>query len=122
MNLVNLRLAFVTALLMALLTVLISAIFGKKVAWVIGMIGTLSVLLPLILIVVLGVSGILENSEGVGQVASDTISNIVRYMRDHLPGLVISAVAGAVVGFILNSLKKITPKRIRKKVAKRIRI
>jgi len=32
------------------------------------------------------------------QVASDTISSILRYMSDNLPELVISAIAGAAVG------------------------
>ncbi len=118
----DLKLAFVTALLMALITVLIRAIFGKKVAWIIGIISTLSVLLPLILIVVLGVMGMLENGSNSGQVASNTISSIFNYMIKNLPELFISAVAGAIVGFLLGMIKKVTPKHIRKKVARRIRI
>jgi hypothetical protein len=118
----DIKLAFVTALLMALLTVLIGTIFGKKVAWAIGIIGALSVLLPLILIVVLGITGMLETGANSSQVASDTISNITGYIVTNLPELVISAVAGAVVGFLIGALKKLTPKKVRKKVAKRIRI
>jgi hypothetical protein len=118
----DIKLAFVTALLMALLTVLIGAIFGKKMAWAIGIIGALSVLLPLLLIVVLGITGMLETGANSTQVASDTINSITGYMVKNLPELVISAVAGAVVGFLIGLLKKITPKKVRRKVVKRIRI
>ena len=57
----DLKLAFTTALLMALATILIRGIFGKRVAWIIGFVGALSVLLPLVLIVFLGVLGMLES-------------------------------------------------------------
>lgn len=56
------------------------------------------------------------------QVATDTISKIMTFMAENLPELVISAVAGAVVGFLLGLVKKVTPRRIRKKVIRRLRI
>jgi hypothetical protein len=118
----DIKLLFITALLMAFITVLISAIFGKRVAWVIGIISALSVLLPLVMIIILGIMGMLDKGANSGQVASNTISSITNYLVENLPGLVISAITGAVVGFLLGIIKKITPKRIRKKVAKRIRI
>jgi hypothetical protein len=113
-------LVFTTALLMALAAILIRAMFGKRVAWFIGVIGALSVLLPLVLIIVLGIMGMLK--AGPGTVPDDTITAIFNYIVENLPELVISAVAGAIVGFLVTLLKKVTPKRFRKKVAKRIRI
>ncbi len=119
----DLKLAFTTALLMALATVLIRAVFGKKVAWVIGFVGALSVMLPLVLIVVLGIVGMLESdSVGAGQAASNTASAVFAYMADNLPGLVISAIAGAVVGFCLGAIKKITPRTVRAKVRHSVRL
>lgn len=119
----DLKLAFVTALLMAMATILIRAVLGKKVAWLISVVAALSVLLPLVLIVVLGVIGMLEpGPEGAGKAASDTITAIVNYIADNLPGLVISAVAGAVVGFLAGAIKKAIPKRLRTSVARRIRL
>jgi hypothetical protein len=112
-------LIFITALLMAIAVILIRAIFGKRVAWFIGVIGALSVLLPLVIIVVLGIMGMLEAGAGT---SSDTIAAIYKYMVEKLPELVISAIAGAIVGFLITLLKKITPKRFRKKVATKIRI
>ena len=53
-------LVFVTALLMALAAILIRAMFGKRVAWFIGVIGALSVLLPLVIIIILGIMGMLK--------------------------------------------------------------
>ena len=112
-------LVFVTALLMTLAAILIRAMFGKRVAWFIGVIGALSVLLPLVMIIVLGIMGMLQAGSGT---SSDTIAAIYNYMVEKLPELVISAIAGAIVGFLMTLLKKITPKRFRKKVARKIRI
>ncbi len=118
----DLTFLFITALLMAFLTFLISVIFGKRVAWIIGLTGALSVVLPLVMIIVLGIMGMLERGADSGQVASNTIGSIIRYMAENLPELVISAVAGAIVGFILGWLMKITPRRISRKIARRMRI
>ena len=119
----DLKLAFTTALLMALATVLIRAVFGKRVAWVIGFVGALSVLVPLLLIVILGVVGMLESdSVGAGEAASNTMSAVLAYMVENLPGLVISAIAGAVVGFCLGAIKKVTPKKVRSKVGRAVRL
>ena len=119
----DLKLAFTTALLMALATILIRAIFGKQVARVVVVIGALSVLLPLVLIVVLGVIGMLEAGPGsAGPASSDTIGGVVNYVAENLPALVISAIAGAVVGFLVGLIKKATPKRVRAKVRQRIRL
>ena len=118
----DIKLLFITALCMALITVLINAVFGKKVAWVIVIISALTVLLPLVIIIVLGIMGMLDEGANSQVVASSTISSIINYMKENLPELVISAVAGATVGFLLGLIKKITPRRIRKKVARRLRI
>lgn len=119
----NLKLAFTTALLMALGTVLIRAVFGKKVAWVIGLVGALSVLVPLVLIVVLGIMGMLESdSIGAGQAASNTASAVFAYVAENLPNLVISAIAGAVVGFCLGAIKKVMPRKVRAKVRQSVRL
>ena len=119
----DLKLAFATALLMALATIVIQAIFGKKVAWVIGFVGALAVLLPLVLIVVLGVVGMLESDgAGMAEEASRTMTAVLDYMVKNLPDLIISAIAGAVVGFLVGTLKKATPKKVRRKVSQRIRL
>jgi len=119
----DLRLAFVTAALMALATILIRAVFGKKVAAVVTLIGVLSLLLPLILIIVSGVTGMLNAAPDTeGKVSSDTITAIMNYVANNLPGLVISAIAGAGVGFLVSLIKKATPKKVRKKVSQRMRL
>jgi hypothetical protein len=119
----DLKLAFTTALLMALATVLIGAVFGKKVAWVIGFVCALSVLLPLVLIIVLGVAGMLESdSVEAGQAASNTVSAVFAYLVENLPSLVVSALAGAIVGFCLGAIKKVTPKKVRARVRHSIRL
>jgi hypothetical protein len=119
----DLKLAFTTALLMALATVLVRAVFGKRVAWVIGFVGTLSVLVPLLLIIVLGIMGMLESDGiGAGEAASNTVSAVFAYMVENLPDLVISAIAGAVVGFCLGAIKKVTPKKVRAKVRHSVRL
>ena len=117
------RLAFITAALMALATILIRAIFGKKVVAIITVIGILALLLPLVLIIVSGVTGMLNATlESEGKVSSDTIAAIMNYVADNLPGLVISALAGAAVGFLFGLIKKATPKKVRKKVSQRMRL
>jgi hypothetical protein len=117
------KLAFITALLMALATILIRAVLGKKVAWVVGVIVGLSVLLPLLLIIGLGVAGMLKAEPGsMGKASSETIAAIYNYMVENLPGLIISAVAGAIVGFLVTLIKKVTPRKMRSKVKRAIRL
>jgi hypothetical protein len=97
--------------------------FGKKVAWMIGFIGSLCVFVPLALIIVLGVSGILESGPGgQGQASQSTIGDIIDYLIKNVPGLVISAVAGAAVGLMLSLLKKATPRKVRSRVKRRLRV
>jgi hypothetical protein len=43
-------------------------------------------------------------------------------MVENLPDLVISAIAGAVVGFCLGAIKKVTPKKVRAKVRHSVRL
>jgi hypothetical protein len=119
----ELRLAFITAALTALGTVVIRAMFGRKVAWVIGFIGSLCVFVPFALIIVFGVAGFLESGPaGQAQASQSTVAAIVDYMIKTVPGLLISAVAGAFVGFLLSLLKKATPRRVRSRVKRRLRV
>ncbi len=123
MTVTDLKLAFATALLMALLTIIIGAVFGRRVAWAIGIVGAVSVILPLILIVVLGVAGILEAAPAnAGQTSANTVGAIVDYLVSNLPGLIISSIAGALVGFLVTGIKRFTPKRVRRHVARKIRV
>jgi predicted membrane-bound mannosyltransferase len=108
---------------MALAAVLIQAIFGKKVAWTVGFVGGLALLLPLFVIIAAGVSGMLKDGPGAAaDTSSETITAIVNYMAENLPGLVISAIAGAVVGFLLSLLKRLTPRKVRSRVKRAIRM
>jgi beta-lactamase regulating signal transducer with metallopeptidase domain len=119
----DLRLAFITASLMALATIMVRAVFGKRVAWIIAFIGALSLLLPLILTVVFGAMGMLSaDRETSGRVSSETITAILNYEAENLPVLVIAAIAGAIMGFVLSLVKKATPRRVRSKVRRAIRL
>jgi hypothetical protein len=119
----DLRLAFITALLMALAAVLVRAVFGKKVAWAVGAIGALALLLPLVLIIAAGVTGMLQTQPGAADdVSSGTVSAIVKYVAEYLPDLAISAVAGAIVGLLLSLLKKVTPRKVKTKVRRAVRL
>jgi hypothetical protein len=119
----ELRLAFITAALTALGTVLIRAVFGRKVAWVIGFIGSLCVFVPLALIIVFWVAGLLESGPaGQALTSQGTIGTIIDYMIKTVPDLIISAVAGAFVGFLLSLLKKATPGKVRSRVKRRLRV
>jgi hypothetical protein len=119
----GLRLVFITAALTALGTVVIRAMFGRKVAWAIGFIGSLCVFVPLALILVFWVAGFLESGPaGQAQSSQSTIGAIIDYVIKTVPDLIISAVVGAVVGFLLSLLKKATPRKVRSRFKRRLRV
>jgi hypothetical protein len=117
------KLAFITAALTALGTVVIRAVFGRRVAWVVGFIGSLCVFVPLALIIAFGVAGILESGPGgQAQASQSTVGATIDYMTQNVPDLVISAFAGAVVGLLLSLLKKAAPRKVRSTVTRRLRV
>jgi len=81
------------------------------------------VLVPLVIIIVMGVIGVLDAGPGMAdQASSDTIAAIINYMINNLPGMVISAIAGAVVGFLVTAIKKVTPKKVQRKVKRGLHV
>jgi predicted MFS family arabinose efflux permease len=109
-----------TAVLMALGTALVGVIFGRRVAQLIGWIGTLFLVVPLGLIILFGVLAVVRGDSPTA--SSDTVRSVRDYVGANLPGLIVSAVVGAVVGFMLRVVKKATPRAVRTKVKQHVRL
>jgi len=114
------KLLVTTAALMTLGTLLVRLIFGRKVVQVIGWIGAFFLIVPLGLIILFGV---LAAAKGDSPTASsDTVRSILDYVGANLPGLIISVIVGAVIGFMVKVVKKATPRKLRTKVKQQIRL
>ncbi len=113
------KLLVTTAVLMTLGTVLVRLIFGRKVAQLIGWVSAFFLIVPLGLIIFFGV---MAARGGSPTASSDTVQNILSYVGANLPGLIVSAVVGAVIGFMIKVVKKATPRKLRTRMKQQIRL
>ncbi len=113
------KLLLTAAVLSALGTLLVRLVFGRKVAQLFGWIGTLLLVVPLGLIIVFG---IMEANRGDPFASSDTLSGVLDYIWANLPGVIVSAVVGAVFGFMIKVVKKATPRKLQTKVKRQMRL
>ena len=95
----DLAVYFIIAILMVAVTWFIGRFWRKDFKKAITTIAGLAVVLPLIVIFIIGAFGILQSEPEVAQeIADSTIANIINYVIDKLPYIVISDVAGIIVG------------------------
>ena len=114
------KLVVTTAVLMTLGTLLVRLIFGRKVAQLIGWISALFLVVPLALIILFGVMAAARGESPTA--SSDTVQKILDYIGANLPGLIVSAIVGAVIGFMIKLVKKATPRTLRARVKQGIRL
>jgi phosphoglycerol transferase MdoB-like AlkP superfamily enzyme len=98
---------FVLALSLAIATVVIRKLFGKRVAAVVKLLLTAAVILPLVLIIFFGITRSLQASqENAREIGLATARAVVDYAVVNLPGIVISDIAGIMVGHTVAPLIK----------------
>ena len=114
------KLLVTTAVLMTLGTLLVRLVFGRKVAQLIGWIGAFFLIVPLGLIILFGVMAAARGDSPTA--SSDTVQSILSYVGANLPGLIVSAVVGAVIGFMIRVVKKATPRAVRTRVKRSVRL
>ena len=114
------RLLVTTAVLMTLGTLLVRLVFGRKVAQLIGWVSAFFLIVPLGLIIFFGVMAAARGDSPAA--SSDTVQSIMSYVGANLPGLIVSAVVGAVIGFMIKVVKKATPRAIRARVKHSMRL
>ena len=99
----DLALYFVIAILMVIATLLIGKFLGDEAKQAILYLAGLAVVLPMIVIALMGMLGMLQSDPATAQeIASSTIEAIVNYTVEKLPYIVISDVAGIIVGGIVS--------------------
>lgn len=107
-------LAFVTdfglylllASIMAFVTWLLTKTGERKAGEVIVQIGTAMVVVPMIIMFIVFVTKAQINPEAVNELSSETIDAIVIYFTEKLPFVVLSDVAGAIVGSIIGTSQR----------------
>ena len=98
----------VFALLVAVITYLLTLMLGKQFGAWLSSIGTAIVVLPIIFYFTAGVLGMLHADTSTTQaVADSTITNIVNYVSNRLPEIALSDIAGAFVGAVAGSVTKL---------------
>lgn len=92
-------LQFACALVIAVLALILSLVFGKDVRVLFVTIGVAIIVVPVLLIFISGTNAILNaGPEYAGVMADATIANIMTFYGENLPGILISEIAGALVG------------------------
>ena len=102
----DLGLYFIIAIFMAFATWLVGKIWGYRAKQTIIAIAALAVILPLYIIVVVGLFGILQYPESVKEVASSFMEAIILYVLGKLPYILISDIAGIIVGRIVGAFTR----------------
>ncbi len=114
------KLLVTTAVLMTLGTLLVRLVFGRKIVRLISWISALFLIVPLGLIIIFGVAAAARGDSP--SASSDTVRSSIDYVVANLPGLIISVIVGAVIGFMIKIMKKATPRTWRTKVKNSIRL
>jgi len=98
----DLTLYLVIAILMAIATFFIGKFLGDEAKQAILYLAGLAVVLPIIVVTIAGMLGMLQSTaETAEEIASSTIQAIVNYTVGKLPYIVISDVAGIIVGSVV---------------------
>jgi hypothetical protein len=93
---------FILALLEAVAVALIAYFLGKKTTSAFTAIGTTVMLLPLALIMIGGAIKMMgAPPETVGIIGNDTIASVIALITGQLPSVMMSDVAGALVGAVV---------------------
>ena len=94
------------ASIMAFVTWLLTKTGERKPGEVIVQIGTAMVIVPIIVMFIVFVIKAQINPEAVNELASEVIDAIVTYIAERLPFIVLSDVAGAIVGSIIGAFQR----------------
>ena len=102
----DLGLYFVIAIIIAFATWLIGRIWRYKAKQAIITIGAMAVVLPIIIIFIAGWWGMLHEPGAGGEIANKTIEAIINYVVNNLPYILVSDVAGVLVGAVVGSFTR----------------
>jgi hypothetical protein len=98
---------FILAILVAAFTFII-ALKNKRMASALGQISALVILGPIFFYAIAGMMGMLNaDAEAVQSISDSTVTKIIDYVGGQLPSILISDLAGALVGAIGGTLVKI---------------
>ena len=94
------------ALIMGFVTWLLTKTGERKVGKVIVQIGVAMVIVPLLLMLIVFMIQSYINPESVNELASKTIDAMVMYFAEKLPYVVLSDLAGAIIGSITGTFQR----------------
>lgn len=97
----DLGLYFIIAIIMAFVTWLVGKIWGYRAKETIRTIVVLAVVLPIFIIAIVGMLGMLQEPEAAEEIAASTIDTIINYVVEKLPYILISDIAGIIVGRVV---------------------
>lgn len=94
---------FWIGVIVAIMAWIATAILHKNIVAVVGTIGIASFLVPMLIIYLSGViemQSVSSDITAMTDIANNTIVKIMKYFGDHLPEIVVSDIAGTMVGSI----------------------
>jgi hypothetical protein len=103
---VDLGLYFFIAVIIAFATWLIGMIWGYKAKQAIITIAAMAVILPIVIIFIAGWWGMLHEPGSGAEIANKTIEAIINYIVNKLPYILVSDVAGVLVGAVVGSFTR----------------
>ena len=94
-------------LVAAVVVFLLTLIFGEEVGALMKMIGLVLLMMPILFYFIDGTAGMLSSNVTNAQiVAESTATKILEYVVVRLPGIIISDIAGALLGVLLGLLAR----------------
>lgn len=93
------------AIIMAFVTWLITKTGERKAGEVIVQIGTAMIVVPVIIMLVVFFIKAQLNPEAINELAAETIDQIVTFFAENLPFVLLSDIAGTIVGCIIGSFQ-----------------
>ncbi|MFC1932371.1 hypothetical protein ACFLXU_01905 [Chloroflexota bacterium] len=92
---------FILALITAIIVFVLTLVLGNDISALLKSVGAVIVVLPIAFYFLSGTLGMLHvDPETAQAIADSTVSNIINYVTAKLPSIVISDVAGAIVGTV----------------------
>jgi hypothetical protein len=99
---------FILAIITAIIVFILTLVLGEEFGSLLKSIGITIVILPILFYFLIGIMGMLNaEPENTQVIADKTISNIIDYIATKLPSIIISDLAGAIVGAIGGSIVRI---------------